>query len=628
MLEAIRKHSKSWFFRAFLIIIALSFAVWGVGDMVGGRVNDRPAIRVGEVEIRGQEVTAEFQREIQRLQPLFGGQLNAEQARQLGLLDRVIDQLVTGALIDQAARDLNMVADVDALRREIAGTPAFQNQLGQFDPNLYRQTLFSAGFTEERYETLVRRDMLRTQLMEAVTGAGDVPAPGMLADPLYSFRAEQRVAQVMTVPAESFPAPEDPGDDVLRARFEEQAERWMAPEYRQVTAVVVQAGDVAEEVVVSEEEIEAAYQQRLAEFGSPERRNVQQILLDSAEEAERARAMIEEGSDLQQIAAEAAPQPVDIIELGWMSRDDTLPQLADVIFGLEEGQISQPVQTPLGWHVLRVSAIDAGTTRPLDEVRDQIVQDIQAERAADLLYDAANRLDDALAGGATLEEVAEGQNLRLVQIPAVDIAGHDPEGDVPPDMPRDRRFLETAFSTPQGMESQTVEYEDRRGFFVLRVDGVTPPARRPFEQVREEILVEWQGERRQELAAERAEEIAGRLREGQQPEALAEEFGLTSRTSDPFTRQESTEDLSPPVINQLFQAQPGEVVTGSYENGAVVARLAEIQPADPAANPDEIEGLREQLRQAQASDMFEQFLTALRSRYDVQINPQQIRIDN
>ncbi|MEW5728989.1 MAG: SurA N-terminal domain-containing protein, partial [Pseudomonadota bacterium] len=209
MLEALRNSTKSWIVKVFLGLIALSFVAWGVGDVVNsGLYGTGAAIEVGDREISAAEVNAEFKREIDRLQPLFGGKLTTEDARKLGLLDRTIEAIVTRTLIDEAGRRLGLAVSEEAVVAEIAADPNFRNELGQFDPDRLRLVLARAGLGEKEYLRIERDNMIRTQMAEALSGG--LAAPTALVDPLVRFREERRVAETVTVTDDSIALPAAP----------------------------------------------------------------------------------------------------------------------------------------------------------------------------------------------------------------------------------------------------------------------------------------------------------------------------------------------------------------------------------------------------------------------------------
>ncbi|MBY0431498.1 MAG: SurA N-terminal domain-containing protein, partial [Rhodospirillales bacterium] len=362
MLDTLRRASTSWFFKLFFLLLVASFALWGIGDMVRSLVPRSPAMTIGKVEITVEDVGQEYKRELDRLQTMFGGKLTDEQARQFGLLDRTVQQMTVRALLDLAGNDLGLSADDETLRRQIAANPAFHNQFGRFDSQVFRSQLSRMGYSEDMFTSLARRDMVRSQLAGVATGG--VKAPTVLADPLYRHRMERRVAELASFATDRMPIPPAPGEDLLQAWYKEHSQRFMAPEYRGLTFLLLRPVDVAGDIQVSDEQVKEAYEAHQSEYGEPERRVVEQILLDSEAEAQKAREMVRDGKKIQDIAA-IGDKPREVQPLGWVTKGDLPEDLAEAVFALPEKAISEPVKSGLGWHVFHVPAISPAKVKPL-----------------------------------------------------------------------------------------------------------------------------------------------------------------------------------------------------------------------------------------------------------------------
>ncbi len=623
MLNALRKGAKTWVAKVLFLVLVLSFAVWGVGDMVTGGLRNAPAITAGAIEVPPEAVVAEYRRELNRLQRTFGDAFTEEQARQMGLLERTIDNMVARALLDQAARELDLVAPDEVVRRAVAENPAFRNELGGFDQQRFRAVINQAGYTEEGFIQMARLDLLRGQLIAAVTDG--VTAPEAAAKPLYTHLQEKRTADVLRFDAAAMPAPEAPPAEQLQQYWQEHQQRFMAPEYRSIAGLLLTPADVADEIEVTDEMIEDAYQQRLHEFQQPERRNIRQLVFGDQQAAEKALELTRQNMSLSE-AADSIGQP--LIELGWMDRQGLEAidaQLAEAVFAAPVGGVTQPVQSPLGWHLVQVTEVEQGRQRAIADVRDQLRQDVVREKAIDLMYEMGNKVQDTLAGGATLEEAAEKLNLRLVKAEAVDPQGRGPSGEPIAELPSSTKFLTTAFETPEGTESFLTEMENDAGFFVVRVDDVTPPAVRPFETVRDEVLQAWQAEKKLAAARAKAEEAAAKLKAGEPVDAVAEAFGVTASKTKPFTRQPGAgADVSPQLAAQVFAQPQGGVAVVSTPTGASVARVDTVVPASPEADPEGFKALKAQMAEAIAADLIDQYVAALNQRFEPTVNRQVI----
>src|SRR5690606_6926367 len=270
-------------------------------------------------------------------------------------------------------------------------------------------------------------------------------------------------------------------------------------------------------------------------------------------------------------------------DLGTVHPGDLFPEAVDqAVFALPAPGVTEPVQSPLGWHLLNVSEITPAATIPFEQAQERLRQEIARELAVDALYDLSNRFQDALAGGATLEEAAQQLNLKPVEIAAVDHSGLDKAGAPAEGLPPIPVFLQTVCETAERQVSPLGETPDG-GYFALRVDAVEPQRERALDEVRDRVDAAWRAEQARKLALAEAEKLAEQARAGEELAAIAEARNLSVQVSPPFTRgtNRPADRLPASLVEKLFAAAPGAVVVDQMADGAIVARLTEIEAADP-----------------------------------------------
>jgi len=619
MLQFIRTFAGSWVVKILFVLLILSFGIWGIGDVFRSSVPTSVA-EVGKVEIGRDALDQEFRRQMERLRPMLGGNLTAEQAKQFGLLDQSLNALIQRALFDLAAQDAGIAVGPEVVKLRIADEPAFRNPQGQFDANLFRSVLRNNQLTEDGYVALVRRETAR-ELVSGAVGAG-VAAPKPLVQALYRFRGEKRVAEVVTLPNAAIGDVGAPDEAEITKSYEDHQVRFTAPEYRALTVAQLSPDALAKDVKIEDDQLQAAYAERSAEFGTPEKRNVQMVVVDDEAKAKA----IAEGAKTKGLADAAKEAGIEPLTLDGIARTE-LPELGDAAFALEPGKSSDAIKSALGWHVLAVTGVQAGATRSFEEVRDQLRADLQKEKALDAVFSIANRAEDQLASGAPLEEVAQAQGLVLTKVAAIDSTGKAPDGkDAAPALPALKALLPTAFQLKAGAASNLTEGQGSV-FTAVRVDSVIPAAVRPLADVRDQVIADWQAEKRTAQAARKAEDIAAKLKQGAESAAqtVATEADASFSMTAPFTRDaRAVEGLPGDLVRKLFDAKPGEVVSGASADSQVVARLKEIIAADPAAPDAALAPIESSVTQGIESDLMAQFGNALRTHYPVQIHRQRI----
>jgi peptidyl-prolyl cis-trans isomerase D len=616
MLTTIRKFTKTKAFQALLMLLVVSFAIWGIGDIFRGGQRVEVA-RVGDVGISDAAFSERFREEMGRLRAMFGGRLELDQAVAIGVPDRVLDGLVQTTLFDVEAADLDLTAGTPQVVQWIRRNPSFQNAAGEFDRGLFDRTLQMNGMTEEDFVALLAQDFRRQQLSDAVSGGAT--APEAISGFLYDYREERRVADVIAVRASTIADVPEPDEATLRAFHEEHADRFMAPEYRSLVAVFLRPEDIAAEIAVSEDELKEEFEARRGDFETQEQRTIEQIVVDSDEDRDRAVGLLQEGRAFDFVAREvtgAAP-----IGLGTVTRQSLpVPELVDAAFALGPDQVSEPVKTDFGWHILHVSEIEPAREASFEDVRQKIRDEIALERATEDLVTLANGLEDELAGGATIEEAAQTLDLAALKIDAVDRTGHDASGAAIPGLPADPRFLETVFTAEAGVDSPLTDTTDG-GYYLVRVEGITPAAVRPFDQVRDQVAAAWRAGQQQQRAEEKAEQLAEKIHAGATAADVAAETGLAVTRTEPLTRDQpaAVAGGASGLTEKLFVLGVGEVTTAAAQDGAVVAVLAEIHPAQADTAP----AARRQIAEALAADydraILDAFTASLREDHGVTV---------
>ena len=431
-----------------------------------------------------------------------------------------------------------------------------------------------------------------------------------------SGEAERRVAEFVTFAADKMPSPPAPDQAAMQKYYDEHKVQFQQPEIRAVTALVVHGADLAGTVHPSDEEIEKAYQARVGEFQTAEKRGVQQVLFSDEASAQAFLDKVKGGKDWDAAVKE---EKLNSTDLGSVSKAEMpLAELGDPAFSSTGPALIGPVQSTLGWHALRVTAIVPGKTRPLAEVKDGIVKDLVKDEATNRLYTLSTKLEDSIGSGNDVEETAKSIGLRAVKIDAVDERGRDAEGKplgnpaITPDV------LGTVFQTVQGATSEVIALPNNDGYYVLHVDKVTPASIKPFDAVRPQVEAVLAQEARAAAAKQQAEAAAARIKNGEQLSTIAGQ--LKVETTRPFTRQGGAATQVPPVlVAEMFrQSAVGGTALVSVGADSVVVRLKEIQAAD--ASGAGFDAARAQMADAMTEDLMQQYVLALRKDIGVHVN--------
>jgi peptidyl-prolyl cis-trans isomerase D len=612
------KESKNpfvvWSVRALFGLLALSFALWGVEDMLRPPTGG-PVAKVGDIQISAAAYGQEFDRAVQQLRTSFGPDFDAIKARQFGLDRQVLSQMVSRALFDSEVGDLHLKVPDTEVAGQIRANPMFHNEAGQFDRTRFDELLRQNGLTEQRFTEMLRGDLTRRQLVSAVSGG--IAGPESFAKLLYTYRNEKRTVRVVALPVSTVTDVPKPSEDTLRAYYKAHADLFAKPEYRKISFFVVRPEDVIAHMDIPEADLRQAYDDRKASFTQPEQRDFTQLLFRTEAEADAAAKKLREGADGNTQAK--ASGLIASSEVKAAQRDELLPKIGDAVFSADAKAVAGPVQSALGWAVVRIDAIAPGHVKPFEEVRDDLRHSVATDRANEKLYQISNEIEDERAGGATMADVAKKLGVTLHTVDAVDHSGKAPDGTKVAGLPDTPKFLESAFDSEADQDLDPIELTSG-GYALVRVDAITPAATPPFEQVEDKVRADQQEDARKDAVKALAEKMADKAKAGGDLAALAKEAGQPVDKLGPIARDYKGDALPPEVVRTLFAVKPDGVASGATDDGYVVAQVVEVVPADPAKHPDGVAAVSADLASAMSEDILHQYQNALEQRFKVKVN--------
>ncbi|MCB1970884.1 MAG: peptidyl-prolyl cis-trans isomerase [Geminicoccaceae bacterium] len=623
MLDAMRNQASSWVVRGLLVLLILSFAIWGIGDVFFGPRGGQTIAEVGDLEVTGTEVNREFDDQINRFRQQFNTPLDRGQAVAFGLLNQAMQAKIAQRLVDMHGLDLGLGVADSSVRAAITENPVFRGSAG-FDRDRLDVVLRSQGMTEDAFIEEVRDDLRRAMLIDAVSGL--VVIPQEEASRIYAYRNEERRGTALHLLSAAIVIA-DPDDSVLESWLDGHKDEFKAPEYRSGVAVVIEPESLVGEIDVTPDELQSAYDARIASFTTPEKRKVGQLLAHDEAVIGKAREQIENGATMAEIAEALAGEGVSYSSIGPLARHDLPASLGDPVFALPDTEsISAPVQSAFGWHLFRLIEVEPEKVRPLDEVRQQLHDDLALEHARAQLPDLANSLDDEVAAGSDLETAAGQLNFPVVKLDMVDRNGEHADGSPLDNDTISGDVLGRFFSGARGETSLLEQTDD--GYLMYRVDSIDPPRDRTLDEIHDKVLAAWKAGQQQKRAMEDAALIVERLHAGATLEAIAAEKGDAATLVDiePVKRNAdpAAAGINAEVLATLFELEQGTASTKPIDvgDGAVIVREDEVIPA---AEPESLDPLKEELRMQEQNDLLVQYEQALRHRYPVQINEAALR---
>jgi peptidyl-prolyl cis-trans isomerase D len=609
MLRGLRKASSSWLGQVVMATVVgfliIAFGIWGIADVFRGSGRQTVAT-VGGVEISADQFRQAYNDQLQQLQRQIGRPIPPEQARAFGLDRQVLQKLMTDAALNERARQLGLGVGDDEIVKHILQDPSFRGINGQFDQTRFEQTLRAYGFTEPRYVAKLRGDAVRGQLADSFISGVTVPKTALEAFNRYQ-NEERNVDYVVLGPAVAGDIPE-PSPEVLTKYFEDRKALFRAPEYRKVVLLALSPDTIAKSIEVSDAEVKRAYDEHLSRYTTPERRDLQQIVFPNQEEADKAAQRLKEGTTFDALVKERGLKDTDV-NLGLVTKTGIIdPAIADAAFALPADGTSDPVKGRFGITLVHVNKIEPQQVKPFADVEAELKREIALDRAKATITDTTNKVEDELASGARLDEVATKLNLPYRTIDAIDRSGRDPAGTAVADLPDSPDLLSNLFAAGVGAQNDALQLKGG-GYVWYEVAGITPGRDRTFDEVKDKVEARWrQGEVESKLRA-KADEMVKQINGGTKLADLAATDKLQVQWANNLKRQGSP-TLPAQAVAAVFETPQGSAGTAEGRDASerIVFQVTNITvpPFDP--NAPEAKKIEDTLKRMLGDETLMQYL--------------------
>jgi peptidyl-prolyl cis-trans isomerase D len=614
MLAAFRHLANTWPARILLVILGLSFASWGIADVV--RMVGSGSTAVATVQghdITPQQFLTEYQSTLRRTSERLPDPSQIPASVKMSVARQTLEKLVTQQAIADEIRALGLASPDDQVRQTVFAMPDFQGPDGKFQRNTLLQVLASNNMSEAHFLDLVRQDVAQNQLLQSVTAA--VAPSDLLTSLVFRYLFQKRQADLVTLPFAGQPLPPEPPEATLRRYYDNHPERYTSPEYRHIKAVILSPDSIGRSLTIADADLKSWFDQHRSDFVAPEKRSVQVITADTEAEATALAAQWKAGAswDAMQAAAKAAKASA-------VTRDSSSyaevpsPELAKAAFAAAVDSVTGPVKQALGFYVLRVTEVTPARNPSFESLRDTIRGKVAAEKALDLIDARAQKLQDIFAGGARIDEVPADLGATGAA-GTLDAKGNTADGTpapIPAGAEARQQIVDAAFRTNPGDSIQPTEGPDHT-WYAIAVDSITKPARKPFEQVRAQVLSDWQQDQirhRQEGDATRILQLA---RSGQSLANAAWGTGLRVTRTLPLQRNRPQNGVPAELVQKLFTMKQNEATMVETNAGFVVAQLAAVLDPDPKDDSNNLTQTRDGLSRALHDDYLEIYATALRN---------------
>ncbi|MCQ4252986.1 SurA N-terminal domain-containing protein [Stutzerimonas stutzeri] len=585
MLQNIRDNSQGWIAKTIIGIIVVLLALTGFDAIFNAASNSQTAAKVNGEEISRYDLDQAMNMQRRQLAQQLGQDFDASLLDDRLLRDSALGSLIDRMLLLQGAKSADFAFSREALDQLILQTPEFQVD-GAFSAARFDQVIQQMGYSRLQFRQLLEQEMLIGQLRAGISGTGFVT--DQQVENFARLEMQTRDFETLTIPAQHETI--EVSDEQIEEYYETNADRFRTPEQVIVEYVELKKESFFDQVEASDEELQDLYQQQIANLD--EQRRAAHILIETGGELsdEEAKAKIEEiaarvkgGEDFAAIAKEVSQDPGSANEggdLGFAGTGVYDPAFEDALYALNEGEVSAPVQSEFGWHIIKLLGVQSPEVPSFESMKPELVRELKAQQVEQRFVEISKQLEDAAFEASDLTQPAQELGLMVQTTDAFGREGG--EG-----IAANRQVIQAAFSDEvlvDGANSSVIELDPETSI-ALRVKEHLKPAAIPLADVRDDIVVQLQRSLAAETARTQGEQLLAELRDGKQPDGQWQPVEAAAR---------SQEGVAPALLQAVFrmprpQQQDKPNYTGvALGNGDyVVVRLNGVNEPETALSDEE-----------------------------------------
>lgn len=629
MLQKMRSGAQSLLIKVLLfgllLLAMLGLAFTDVQGMFrGGTTTTGSVAKIGGQKISAMEFDNVFQRTLRQQN------LGNDEAMRNALPMIVLNQEINTRLYARTAHDLGLIVDdktvARELKRNVIGPIAAE--AGVSEKEALQRLLTSLGVSERAFVESFKSQIASETLLSTLPAGAR--APEQMINDALKRRYEWRRGEYFELTAADLGDALKPAtDEELKKYYDSIASDFLLPEYRSFDVLLIDRAGLGLDGKPDASVVEAYYNEHTAEFATGEQRKIEQVIVADEAAAKELKAQAEAGQTLAAIAKAAkasgdAAKSSAVFTSSTYTEEEMDVELAGPAFKADSNALVGPVKTPFGWHIMKIVSVTPARTPPLSEVRARIEGELADELNSEALYNRATEIDDLVAGGASLDDVAKQYKLKLHNVSDITSEGTDKNGKkVESKLPAFAKIVETAYTLDEGRTSQLTETSDG-ALLLITTTSITPAQEQPFEAVRSEVAESLRLKKMGELFDARSAEITEKMQLGESFDAVAKRLG--KRVSSTGLVQRATTPakagIERGVLPALFSLDKiGQTTAVSGEEKVTILRLAERKIDAPKdAKKEDVNTLRSTLDRAVKNDILEQYRAYLFDKYKVSVN--------
>lgn len=631
MLDVIRRNSQSWVVKAIFGAIIITFVFWGASSMTSDSADVLAKVN-GESILRN-DLLRELRAEIQNMQvtnPKLG-RLDDDELE--GLAVKILSNMVRRAMLAQEAEKLGLAVSDAELSAAITGVPDFHSGAGRFDHDLYKERVAALGMSVGKFEEMMAADLMVSKLQDYIAGGVSVDAAE--ARRIFNFEMERRVVEYIPFTAEDFRGEVKPDESAVITYYSENKAAYTVPARADVEYLVFDMDVLAGRSAIGDAEVRAYYDERKAGFVEPASYHVRHILIslplslnttdeavqEARKKADAVMAELRSGKSFAQLAKTSSDDTATSAnggDLGWVRKGQLDPSLDLAVSALKPGDISEPVRSFNGFHILMLDEVKLEREKPFEEVRGEILAQLKEDAAYSNMGKVMSDVEDKIITRVGFENIAKEYGVRVKSSGLLELTALAPALGLEPGR------LDGVGGVAEG-EMLPAPIDTGRGFMVVRVKSYKPSYVPELDEVRARVVDAIKDREALVLASAAASDVYRELAKGG---AMPRALGKKVKESLPATRFLGVLELgvSRDITSAVFTAPKGQWLERVFLAGdsAVLLRVKEVLPAEDKDWVEVSGAYIEGLNNARKNEVFGVYLSQLQKESKIEVKSDRI----
>lgn len=625
MLESMRKSAGSWMIKVLLMVIVAAFVFMGAGSYLANKSSVVATVNGDQISVKDYQRA--YRNITANLRQQFGGNLDQEMLEMFNVEKQALNSVIDKTLMLQVAQKNDIRIPDEALVETITSIPTFQNN-GAFDPQRYKMVLRQNRMSPQEFEAMQKEEMLTRRLRNFV--ANTIAVSDAEAHAWYNWQNTAVNVSYVSFKPGDFENVDVTADEIAKY-YEDNKSDYKTEPMRKARYVRFSPDDYMDEVDVAEDEIKAYYDEHQSEYESPATVTARHILLklpenadDEAVSEKRHKAMeirteAESGKDFAELAKKYSegPSSEEGGDLGTFEEGDMVKPFSEKAFSMEPGEISEPVRTRFGWHIIKVEDRREASVKPLKKVKSKIDDQLARQKARSLAYDEAISIYDISFEGEDLVKNAEEFDLKL------HTTDFFTRKNGPGAIENAPAFAKTAFKLPMMEISDITEIGDH--YYLIQAIEKKAAEIPELAAVKDEVRADLLAEKRRQAAKKRAEDFLAKAGDTKDIGKAGEKAGVKVETTGFFTRNEKIPGIgqAPDIASTAFSLSAGNPVPEavlSVKNRFYVLAFKDKKVPQKAEFENDKAQTVSKLTQQKRQQMFDKWISNLRENSEIEIS--------